>query len=109
VLQGTLWGALIPVIPHEIFEQALLGHIMPLMRVIGPDPAILCKRITEKEGRCIKALEKSCILASKDCKPCSKLPICYEPPLLEGMAAHAAKMVALAWKEKRNVIVVEER
>lgn len=106
-LEGTFWGDSIQVVSEDLLKTALYGHALPLMREIGPPPEAWCKKIPREEGLCLQ--HSSCMLYHpKNCKPCAKLPLCYEPPLLEGDAKFAATMVAQAWKEGRYVIVVDD-
>jgi len=106
-LEGTSWWDLISVVDPQVFQTALLGHILPLMREIGTPPEGLCRKIPLDEGVC-KQHTICPIYNPRDCKPSPKLPLCYEPPLLEGDALYAATMIALAWKEGRYVIVVND-
>ena len=105
-LEGTSWYDHIPVIPKQLYETALYGDIMPMMRVIGPPPRGICKKFPSDEGLC--AAHHYCTIATQHCVPGPKLPDCFEPPLLEGDTKHIARVVALAWKEGRYVIVIDE-
>ena len=101
VLKDTPWGKLIPEVSGEAYSHALHGHIVPLMREIGPAPQHLLKQIPEDFRRCASA--KQCLnFAAHTCHPCRKMPECYTPPGVDGIAAP----VAQAWRDGSYVVVV---
>ena len=102
-LRETPWGDLITVVSGEALSHALHGHVVPLVRELGPHPHRLSRRVADQ--RC--ALWKGCVIAGDDCQPGKTLPECYSAPDLSLEAALAARAVALAWKEERYVIVVQ--
>lgn len=77
-LVGTGWEPLIPEIPAEILDQALRGHATPLMRVLGPPPAALARRLPPEESVC--ALKGQCTAWTPGCVPGPRVPLCWEPP-----------------------------
>ena len=105
-LKGTPWGDQIPVVSGEVYSHATHGHATPLMRVIGPPPLALMKKIP-KDFRICSSI-RSCIMADRAvCHPCLKMPDCYVPPGASVEALLAATSVLLAWKEGRYVVIVE--
>ena len=103
-LRGTVWGDGFSVIPGGTFSHALHGHVMPLLRSIGPDPYALSKKIPEEQGRCRMAQAKTCLTITPHCKPGKKLPACYEAP---GDQSELASTVAHSWAEGRYIVVVD--
>lgn len=104
-LRDTPWGDLIPIVEGEIMSHALHGHATPLMRVIGPPPKALLKKVPEPFRQC--SMSKNCLLFTKDsCQPGPKLPDCYAPPNVPEQVGFLITKVALAWKENRYVVVV---
>jgi len=102
-IEDTIWGTLLPKVPSEEFTHALYGHAMPLIRLLGPFPGGLARQVPEEEGRCRRATNKACTLASAYCRPGKKIPDCYEAP---GENSELKSDVALAWAEGRYVIIV---
>lgn len=106
VLRDTPWGRLIPVVAGDVLSHALHGHVTPLMRQIGPQPAALLRMVPV--GYRICADHKRCISFDKaKCHPSKALPECYAAPGLPPDAMAVAAFVALAWRDNRYVIVVE--
>lgn len=106
VLQGTVWGELIPVVSGEVWSHALHGYMRPLLQVIGRPPDISLRKVPEPYRFCVQHSQR-CLMADANCHPCGKLPACYEPPGLgTDEARRAAATVALAWAEGRYVVVV---
>ena len=104
-LRDTPWGDLIPIVTGEVMSHALHGHATPLMRVIGPPPHALLRKIPDAFRQC--SMMGGCMLYQKQhCQPGPKVPDCYSPPNMAEHAGFLASKVALAWKEKRYVIIV---
>lgn len=103
-LAGTDWESLIPVIPVNVFDDAVHGHLTPLLNLIGRPPERLLQLapagICEKRGRCT--------LYTSDCVPGNQTPLCYLPPLQDPEVQEAARVVVQAWRKGYYVIVVEE-
>lgn len=104
-IKDTVWGGQIRVVDAEAYSHALHGYLDPLMRVIGPEPKHLTKRIPLNQGRC--ALYKGCLTAGPECRPGLKTPGCYEPPALDVGVTPLVAQVVFAWQEGRYVLVVE--
>jgi len=102
-IKDTPWGKLIPVVDGESFSHAVHGYPLILMRVIGPPPYALMKKIPSNYRVC-QQYEKCIIFDSKICHPCPKVPECYQPPNVEHPELIA--LVSKAWKEGRYVIIV---
>ena len=101
-LRDTDWGAYIQTIPGEIFSHALHGYTRPFVQILGPEPRALERKIPKDLGVCSEI--NSCVIANpKHCRPCPDLPDCYEAP-----AGYLASQVALAWREGRYVLVIED-
>jgi len=105
-LKGTPWGDQLPIVSGEVFSHATHGHATPLMRVIGPPPWALMKKLPKNCRVC--SLIRSCVMADlKVCYPCLEMPDCYNPPNVSDEIAMLASIVLLAWKENRYVVIVE--
>jgi hypothetical protein len=105
-LQGTRWGDLICVVPGEAMSHALHGWATPLVRVLGPTPRDLVRKLSVT-GDTTCGLSTTCAFVTPKCVPGPKLPDCYEPPDLTGEQAQLATFLALAWREGRYVVRVE--
>ena len=100
-LRDTPWGKLIPQVSGEAYSHALHGHIVPLMREIGPAPQYLLKQLPGEFRRCASASQ--CLtFKPHSCQPCARMPACYSPPGVDGIAAG----VAQAWRDGCYVVVV---
>jgi len=104
-LVGTDWEPLFPVVPKLVLDQALRGHATPLMKVLGPPPKALVKRLPVAELPC--AQRKSCVSHTPLCVPGSKVPDCWETPTFNGTEANLVNRIVLLWRDG-VVIVVEE-
>ena len=106
VLQGTVWGDLLPIVSGEALSNALHGYVTPLMNLLGRPPHAQLKLVPDPFRACGNT---ECIMANpKTCHPCPKMPDCYEPPGFETFEHRkAAVIVALCWKEGRYVVIVE--
>ena len=103
-LKDTPWESYIQVIPGDAFSHALHGYTLPFVRMLGPGPRALEKKLPIEVGRC--ADFNGCLIAdARHCHPCPDLPDCYEAPL-EGATGRIASQVALAWREGRYVLVI---
>lgn len=105
-LKGTPWGDVIQEVPGELLSHALHGRATPLMRVLGPPPNGLMRKIPEPYRMCDLGKSGCIIYRKSDCHPCAKMPDCYVPPGLDRHTQFIASLVALAWKENRYVVVV---
>lgn len=98
-LVGTPWEPLIPLVPGALLDAALRGHATPLLRVLGPPPRALARRLPVASTRC--ALRDSCTTAAPTCVPGPGAPLCWEP---EGMPIDLMAQLIAAWRG--NVVVV---
>lgn len=106
VLRDTPWGKLLAILPGEILSLAVHGHVMPMMRLIGPPPEILLKKVPDPYRVCSNL--GGCIMGRiQECHPCTTMPDCYCPPGLSDEASLRAAEVALCWREGRYVVVTE--
>lgn len=106
-LRGTAWEPLIPLIPSLILDQAFRGHATPLMRVLGPPPEALARRLPITYARCRD--RDTCINSGPDCKPGPKMPDCWEGEgegLEDREQAAVVSSVARLWRDKIPVVVV---
>ena len=104
-LVGTDWEPLFPVVPKLVLDQALRGHATPLMKVLGPPPKALVKRLPVAELPC--AQRKSCVSHTPLCVPGPKVPDCWETTTFAGEEANLVSYVVRLWRDG-VVIVVEE-
>jgi len=104
VLRETPWEPLIPLIPSTVFDQALRGHATPLMRLLGPPPTALVKRLPAAYTECRD--NKGCINASPLCIPGKRMPDCWASKKLLPEAVEVASSIARLWKDKIAVVVL---
>jgi hypothetical protein len=104
VLKETPWEALVPLVPSRVFDQALRGHATPLMRVVGPPPSALARRLPVLYAQCRE--REHCVNASPACVPGEKMPDCWEGDGIKPEAVGVASQVARLWREGMLVIVV---
>ena len=102
-LAGTLWEPCIPIVPESLLQTALRGYAMPLMRVIGPHPHMLQKKIASTHDT-VCAQSKTCpIYKPRDCFLNKKQPDCYEYPCVDSSDLLVTVLIQ-CWKEGRYVI-----
>ena len=104
-LVGTDWEGLFPVIPKMVLDQALRGYATPLMKVLGPPPKALVKRLPVVETPCSQ--RRSCVSQTPLCVPGPKVPDCWESPTFTGSEANLVSLVVRLWRDG-VVVVVEE-
>lgn len=104
-LLGTRWEGLFPRVHPDVLDQALRGHATPLMRVLGPPPRALVKRLPVANTLC--AQRASCVSYTPLCVPGPKLPDCWEPTEFTGVEANLVSLVVRYWRDG-VVVVVEE-
>lgn len=104
VLKDTAWESLFPEVPSSVFDQALRGHATPLMRVLGPPPAALLRRVPVIHTACRE--REACINASPLCRPGPKMPDCWDGEGIDQGAREVASYVARLWRDGVPVIVV---
>ncbi len=104
-LVGTDWEPLFPVVPKLVLDQALRGHATPLMRVLGPPPKALVKRLPVVELPC--AQRASCVSHTPFCVPGPKVPDCWETPTFKGAEANLVNRVVLLWRDGVAIVIEE--
>lgn len=102
-LVGTDWEPLFPRVTQDVLDQALRGHATPLMRVLGPPPKALVKRLPVVDTVCAQC--KSCVGYTPHCVPGPKVPDCWEPTTFQGANANLVSNVVRLWKEGTVVVV----
>lgn len=105
-LRGTPWEDLIPIVPASILDQAFRGHATPLMKILGPPPRALMRRLPVQYAQCRE--RHACINAGPLCRPGPKMPDCWEGEGLDSAAVAVASQVARLWREGTIVIVLED-
>lgn len=106
-LVGTPWEQFFNVVPTGILDQALRGHGMPLLRLLGAPPARIIRKLLPLETTiCIHS--KSCMAFTPDCVPNIKVPHCWNPPGNLSCSNDLSYVVSL-WKEEIPVIIVMEQ
>jgi hypothetical protein len=103
ILRGTVVGNLIPVIEGEVLSEALHGNPYPLVRVMGPDPASLLKRVPKNLHAC-QATKQCLMYDPKKCFTRNGMPECFIP--LEG--GESMSFVLSTWAGKGYVVIVED-
>lgn len=104
VLRETPWAPLFPVIPFDVFDQALRGHATPLMRILGPPPSALARRLPLAFASCRE--RSKCINAASFCVPGVKMPDCWEGDSIPMLSVGVASQVARYWRDGIAVIVL---
>lgn len=104
-LVGTDWEPLFPVVPKLVLDQALRGHATPLMKVLGPPPKALVKRLPVADTLC--AQRRSCVSHTPLCVPGPKVPDCWEASTFAGSEANLVNLVVRYWRDG-VVVLVEE-
>lgn len=104
-LQNTPWGDQIPQVSRKAMEEALYGHLQPLMKELGSPPNGRMLKLPGHAWRC--SMEQECHLAGPECYPCKKMPICYDAAGVSGVEKDTRSMVARYWAEGRFVFTVE--
>ena len=102
-LVGTDWEPLFPRVSAAVLDQALRGYATPLMRVLGPPPKALVKRLPVKEKLC--AQRASCINYTVDCVPGPKVPECWESSTYTAPQASIVNNIVRLWKEGVVIVV----
>ena len=105
-LRGTSWEGLVQTVPGEAVAHARHGYAAPLVRVLGPGPNDLARKVSVEHGRCRLAALDVCASASPTCRPGPRGPPCYEPPGLSPDAQEAASLLVGAWRDGYHVVVV---
>ena len=103
-LVGTPWDPLFPRIPEDILDQALRGHTTPLMRILGPPPKALAKRLPVEDGTC--RMKDQCINAGPLCIPGLKVPMCWEPQGVSPYHSPYLSHVVQLWRVGIVVVLV---
>jgi len=107
-LEGTSWGAQIPIVSGEALSHALHGHPKPLREMLGPPPLRRTLRIAKREKLCLEAQQGICDMAGPHCLPgSSQMPECYAAPTEDRALRECATAVAQAWDEGRYVFLVD--
>lgn len=105
-LVGTDWEGLFPRVSSDILDQALRGYATPLMKILGPPPKALVKRLPVVETHCSQ--RASCINHSPLCVPGPKVPECWESATFKGGEATLVNDVVRLWREGVVVLVSAE-
>jgi hypothetical protein len=102
-LVGTDWEPLFPRIPFIVLDQALRGYATPLMKILGPPPKALVKRLPVVDTLC--AQHKSCVSYTAKCVPGPKVPECWEPSTFSGDEANLISNVVRTWRDGIVIVV----
>lgn len=87
-------------------SHALHGYATPMMRLIGPPPYALLKKVPGIYRDCV--VFKDCLMHNKNhCHPGPKLPDCFVPAGVPVDAREMVTQIAMAWRSGRYVVVVE--
>ena len=109
-LIGTDWEAQIAVVPQSLYDQAVNGYTIPLLRAIGNPPRGKMAKLPGKKYRCELAVQQECGSAGQFCHPCFEMPTCYEASnpqkVRDPRYSQVASQVARYLAENRYVIVI---
>lgn len=104
-LRQTPYATYFTVIPKETLDHALHGWTSPLVKGLGPSPAMILHRLSPDSKQC--AVWDKCVFYRKtDCIPKSpKLPHCFVPV---GVPTEQGYEVLRFWRDAVYVVVVQE-
>lgn len=107
-LRETPWADLIPVIPSDVVERALIGETKPFVDLLGRPPEGSLRKIPQESRQC--AERKTCRLYSKaECFPTAKrMPTCFSPDGLPEEARQIAHEAIRLWREEVYLVAVRE-
>ena len=108
LLQGSVWLPYIQPVDGEALSHAMHGHATPLMRVIGPSPSEMLRKVSARENVvCHYMQDNSCMIRGKYCHPCAKVPLCYTPPGVEDVTVSTIiSAVVQEWQNGYYVVYV---
>lgn len=106
-LQGTSWEGLFPLVGDDVLDMALRGHATPLMRVLGPPPVALARRLPVVDGLCNQ--HGDCLMAAEHCHPGPRVPDCWVPPNVDPNDAPVLSYVVQLWREGTLVILIQPK
>lgn len=107
-LKGTIFEGLFSHVDRRVIDEAIRGHVGPLVKSLGIPPEGALRKMPSREcGKrksCIFYDNRKCLLLS------SKMPWCFVPEGLdvtEELEPLVMEVLA-AWKEPRHIVVVRE-
>lgn len=112
-LRGTYFEEYVSILESEIIENAIMGHVMPLISSLKPENNLISAKINKKLGK--ETLCKnytSCGIRSKHCNLNKKSPICYESKILNFELSYpvlnairdGTKIVVILGESEENLI-----
>jgi hypothetical protein len=104
-LEGTPWDPLFPRVDDLTLDQALRGFATPLVRVLGPPPKALVKRLPVIQAQC--RWKDTCVGATKNCVPGPKVPDCWESAGIPESLVPAISHVVKLWREGIHVVLLQ--
>lgn len=106
-LRQTLLGKLVSRVPRSAFNHLLNGYSAPFVDALGIAPMGALQKLPSE--RCDK--QRGCSLYDR--RRCSvgsyKLPWCYEPTEIDGLAAAAKRLASdlvFLWKQEVYVVAI---
>lgn len=103
-LVGTVWEPLFPRVTQDVLDQALRGYATPLMRVLGPPPQALAKRLPVQHTVCYQ--RTACINYGVLCVPGPKVPDCWETSEFSGTDISTLNYVVRLWRDDVVIVVL---
>lgn len=102
-LQDTKWFPYIKGVQSENMSHALHGFLTPLMQEIGPEARHVLKKMN-RDHLLLCHEHSTCMIATKDCIPGAKTPLCYLPP--DETESMLVADIVQAWKRGCYVVYV---
>lgn len=102
VLKRTPWRRAFSVVSQDVLDHAVRGYTDPLEKGLKISPEDFHKLLSDAESLCVQHQSGVCPLRDSKCIPCSDMPACYEPPLVDRVALD----VALAIRDGRYPLIV---
>jgi hypothetical protein len=101
-LKGTRYEEFFTVISVETVNHALRGWTSPLVKALGPSPAMVLHRLFPDAKQC--AIWNKCIFyIPKDCRPdAKKMPNCFQPV---GVPSELGFEVVSLWRESVYILI----
>lgn len=103
-LQGTAYAEFFTHVKAEVIAHALHGWTSPLVKSLGPSPAMILHRLSPDAKQC-KLWERCVFYDKKDCRPNSKnMPNCFQPV---GVEAELGFELLRLWRDSVYIVIEE--
>ena len=105
LLKDTPYASYLTRISKETLDHALHGWTSPLVKALGPTPAMILHRLSPDARQCV-LWDKCVFYRKRDCTPkAPKMPNCFQP---QGVPAELGYEVLRLWRDSVYIVLVEE-